>query len=113
MDMKPTISSPSVITLKEGRHSLNGLLQEMSNGILVTGFNGGNTNSTTGDFSFGIEGFLVENGIVRTPIGEMNITGNILELWNNLVEVGNDPFSRVSSRQIPSLLFENVSVSGL
>ena len=113
MNVPPTIASPSVITLKQGSNDMNGLLELMHNGILVTGFNGGNTNGTTGDFSFGIEGFLVEKGIATTPIAEMNITGNILELWNNLVEVGCDPFSRVSNRQIPSLLFENVSVSGL
>ena len=85
----------------------------MNNGIWVTGFNGGNTNSTTGDFSFGVEGFLIENGSLSKPLSEMNITGNILDLWSNLVEVGNDPLSNNSSRQIPSLLFENVSFSGL
>ena len=113
LNTQPTIASPSIVKLKHGSKNHSQLLNTMHHGIWVTGFNGGNTNSTTGDFSFGIEGFFIENGIATTPIGEMNITGNILELWNNLVEVGNDPLSLNSSRQIPSLLFENVSFSGL
>lgn len=113
LNIQPTVASPSIIKLEHGIKNHSQLLNTMHQGIWVTGFNGGNTNSTTGDFSFGIEGFLVENGIATTPIGEMNITGNILDLWNNLVEVGNDPLSLNSSRQIPSLLFEGVSFSGL
>ena len=113
LNMKPTVASPSVLTLDHGAHDWNQLMRIMNNGIWVTGFNGGNTNSTTGDFSFGVEGFLIENGSLSKPLSEMNITGNILDLWSNLVEVGNDPLSNNSSRQIPSLLFENVSFSGL
>lgn len=113
LPIQATIASPSIITFNQGTNDCQALLKLMNNGLFITGFNGGNTNATTGDFSFGIEGFLVENGLITKPISEMNVTGNILELWNNLVEIGNDPFSPCSSRQVPSLLFENVSVSGL
>lgn len=113
LDVLPTIASPSIIKLEHGSKDHSQLLKTMHHGIWVTGFNGGNTNSTTGDFSFGIEGFWIETGIATTPISEMNITGNVLDLWNNLVEVGNDPLFLNSSRQVPSLLFENVSFSGL
>lgn len=112
LNMPPTIASPSVLTLNLGSKNHSELIREMQTGVWVTGFNGGNTNGTTGDFSFGIEGFRIENGKVAQPVSEMNITGNILELWNNLVEIGNDPFSPQSSRQIPALLFQNVSFSG-
>ena len=76
-----------------------------------TGFNGGNSNSTTGDFSFGIEGFLIEKGVVVKPLNEMNITGNLLTIFNNIIETGNDP--RTSSNfRIPSMLFDAVNFSG-
>ena len=42
----------------------------------------------------------------------MNITGNMLELWKNLAEVGNDPRLN-NAYQIPSLLFKDVDFSGL
>lgn len=109
---KPTIASPSVLTLELGSKNLDELIKSITKGVWVTGFNGGNTNNTTGDFSFGIEGFLVENGKIIQPVSEMNITGNMLELWNKLAEIGNDPFSAQSPRQIPSLLFEDISFSG-
>jgi len=112
LDTIPTIASPSVLTLGMGDKNLDSLIRFMQNGIWVTGFNGGNTNSTTGDFSFGIEGFWIENGKVIQPISEMNITGNMLDLWSNLIEIGNDPLSNQSPRQIPSLLFQNISFSG-
>lgn len=112
MGVEPTIASPSIINLEHGKRNFNQILKSVRKGIWVTGFNGGNTNSTTGDFSFGVEGFLVENGQVVRPISEMNITGNILLLWNMLKEVGNDPRTN-SSWRIPSLLFEDVDFSGL
>lgn len=112
LNVKQTISSPSILTMPLGTKDVNGLVASLDKGILVTGFNGGNSNSTTGDFSFGIEGFLVENGKLTQPISEMNITGNLITLCQNLAEVGNDP--RLSSSwRIPSLIFNEVDFSGL
>lgn len=112
MNMPATIASPSIINTDLGAKTFDGILKTIHKGIWVTGFNGGNSNSTTGDFSFGIEGFLIENGVATTPISEMNITGNLLVLWSNLEEVGNDP--RMNSPwRIPSLLFNDINFSGL
>ena len=110
--MAPTISGPSILTINQGNKDVNGLVASVDKGILVTGFNGGNSNSTTGDFSYGVEGFLIENGKLTQPVSEMNITGNLLTLWNNLVETGND-IRETSSWRIPSLTFEGVDFSGL
>ncbi|MBK5719392.1 TldD/PmbA family protein [Dysgonomonas sp. Marseille-P4677] len=112
MDVMPTIASPSIIQTAQGNKNHDELLHSIQKGIWVTGFNGGNSNSTTGDFSFGVEGFLIENGIATTPISEMNITGNILTLWENLIDVGNDPRNS-SPWRLPSLLFSEVNFSGL
>ena len=111
MDMAPTVQSPSVLTCTPGNKNFDQLLASLEKGIWVTGFNGGNSNSTTGDFSFGIEGFLVENGKTVKPLNEMNITGNLLAVWKNVIEIGNDP-RLISSWRIPSLLFDKVNFSG-
>lgn len=112
MGVAPTISSPSLLVLQTGNKKLEELVAGVDKGILVTGFNGGNSNSTTGDFSYGIEGFLIENGKLTQPVSEMNVTGNMVTLWASLVETGNDP--RLSSSwRIPSLVFEGVNFSGL
>jgi PmbA protein len=112
METPRTIDSPSILTMPLGDKDLDGLIASIDRGILVTGFNGGNCNSTTGDFSYGIEGFLIEKGQSVQPVSEMNITGNMLTLWNNLIEAGNDPLTS-SSWHIPSLLFDAVDFSGM
>ncbi|MDR0311678.1 MAG: TldD/PmbA family protein [Acidobacteriota bacterium] len=112
LDMEPTVQSPSILTCEHGGKNFDQLLASMDRGIWVTGFNGGNSNSTTGDFSLGIEGFLVEKGKAVKPVSEMNITGNLLTLWKSVIEIGNDP--RLNSPQrIPSILFDRVSFSGI
>lgn len=112
MGIEPTIASPSILCTENGNRDFDEILNSMQKGIWITGFNGGNSNSTTGDFSFGIEGFLIENGSISTPISEMNITGNMLDLWSNLIEIGNDPRQN-SPWRIPTLLFGNVNFSGI
>jgi PmbA protein len=111
LNMEPTIQSPSILTLKLGDRNFEQILASIDKGIWVTGFNGGNSNSTTGDFSFGIEGFLIENGKAVKPINEMNITGNLLTLWQEVLEIGNDPRIN-SSWRIPCVLFDKVNFSG-
>ena len=69
------------------------LLADMKDGILITGFLGGNSNGTTGDFSFGVQGYRVRGGQIAEPVGEMNISGNQADLWKRLVAVGNDPYA--------------------
>ncbi|MDR2383214.1 MAG: TldD/PmbA family protein [Prevotellaceae bacterium] len=112
LNMEPTISSSSTVNFDLGTRSHEQILASIDKGIWVTGFNGGNTNSGTGDFSFGIEGFLIERGKPVKPVNEMNITGNLLTLWNNVLEIGNDPRLN-SSQRVPSLLFKDVDFSGI
>lgn len=112
MNTEPSIQGPSVLTLQHGDKNMEQLMATMQKGIWVTGFNGGNSNSSSGDFSFGIEGFLIENGKATKPINEMNITGNILTLWSRIVAIGNDPRLN-SSWRIPSVLFEEVNFNGM
>ena len=82
----------------------------VGDGILVTGFNGGNSNSATGDFSFGVEGFLFRDGKIVHPVREMLITGNLLTLWGNLLAAGDD-VRLCRSKIIPSLAFKDVDFS--
>lgn len=84
------------------------ILDLCGSGILVTDFNGGNCNSATGDFSYGVSGFLFENGKITSPIDSMLITGNMTDLWNNLLAAGSDPIPGMS-RQVPTLAFKDVT----
>lgn len=112
LGVEPTTASTSNLVFKVGNKSLEALIQSLDKGILVTGFNGGNCNGTTGDFSYGIEGFLIEKGVKVQSISEMNITGNMLSLWTNLLELGND-VNENSSLLAPSILFDHMAFSGV
>jgi PmbA protein len=112
LKMEPTVSSYSIVNFEPGIRSHEQMLDSIDRGIWVTGFNGGNCNGGTGDFSFGVEGFLIEKGKPVKPVNEMNITGNILTLWNNILEAGNDPRLK-SSKRVPALLFRDVDFSGI
>ncbi len=112
LGVNSSTGSTSNLILTPGDRSLEELVASLDRGILVTGFNGGNSNGSTGDFSFGIDGFLIEDGVIVQPVSEMNITGNMMELWMNFAGAGND-FREDSAWRIPSLLFNEVDFSGI
>ena len=112
LGMQPNGGSSSNIVMGYGTRNQEQLIAAQDKAILVTSFNGGNANSTTGDFSFGISGQLIEKGKIVKPVNEMNISGNFKNLWNDLIETGNDPYP-YSSMQSPTLVFRGVDFSGL
>ena len=112
LEMEPNSGSTTNLVFEPGEQDLEALLADISRGIFVTGFNGGNSNPVTGDFSYGIEGFLVEKGQLIQPVAEMNITGNYKELWHQLIAVGSDVDTNRSWR-LPSLVFDKVDFSGM
>ena len=111
LGMKLTSNGASNLVFAKGDKSLDQMIKSIDKGIFVTSFNGGNSNGTTGDFSFGIGGMLIENGKLTLPVFEMNITGNAIDFWNKLVDVGTDAFES-SSWQTPSMLFEGINFAG-
>ena len=111
LKMAPTTAGPSNVVWTLGDKDQAALLAAMKDGILVTGFLGGNSNGLTGDFSLGVQGFRVRGGKIAEPVGEMNISGNHLEFWKKLAAVGNDPYP-YSSMKTPTLIFEGVQFAG-
>lgn len=112
LGMKPTSGSSSNVVFETGTRKPEEMVASMKKGVLITGFIGGNCNGSTGDFSYGIEGFYIENGSILHPINEMNIAGNMTQFWFNLKEMGND-IREDDSIRIPSLRFEGVQLSGI
>jgi len=120
---EPTAGEISNLIIPPGKRSVKEIMKDLGRGIFITGFIGGNSNSTTGDASVGISGKLFENGKPVQAVAEMNIAGNHLKFWNNLIEVANDPwiYSSLRTRSLgfqsylrtPSLVFKDVVVSGL
>jgi PmbA protein len=110
-DMTPTTGSPSNRVVMPGDKNLEELLSEVGDGVYVTSWLGGNADGTTGDFSLGLRGHMIENGEIGRPVGEMNVTGNLRDLFARLELIGNDPY-QYSSTLVPSLVFSDVDFSG-
>ena len=107
--MAPTIEDatrPKVVPFG-GCKTREDLLRKVGSGILITGFNGGNSNPSTGNFSYGIEGFAFENGRLTHPVREMLVTGNFIDLWNHLIATADDA-RLCMSKIIPTLAFSNI-----
>jgi PmbA protein len=109
--MTPTTGTPSNRRVDIGDKSLAALLADVGNGVYVTSWLGGNADNTTGDFSLGLRGHLIENGQIGRPVGEMNVTGNLRELFSRLEMVGNDVYPYATTLS-PSLVFADVDFSG-
>jgi PmbA protein len=111
LGLAPTTGSSSNRVVGLGDRPLADLIAQAGTGVYVTTWLGGNSDGTTGDFSLGLRGHLIENGKIGAPVGEMNVTGNLAALFKDLIAVGNDPYP-YSSLRAPTLVFENVQFSG-
>jgi PmbA protein len=112
LGMKPTSGSNSNVVFNTGTRGMKEMIGSMDKGVLITGFIGGNCNGSTGDFSYGIEGYFIRDGKIIHPVNEMNITGNMNQFLFNLAEMGNDT-REDSTVKTPSMLFKNIDLSGI
>lgn len=112
LEREPTTGSFGNIILPPGERTPEAIIKDLPRCLLITNFIGGNSNSTTGDFSIGIFGKLYEKGEFKQNVAEMNIADNHLVFWNKLVEVANDPWI-YSNVLVPSLVFDNIVISGI
>ena len=87
------------------------LLKQMGTGLLVTELMGQGVNAVTGDYSRGASGFWVERGEIAFPVEEITIAGNLKEIFQGILAIGNDVIVR-GSRQCGSVLINRMTVAG-
>lgn len=90
---------------------LKTLAKQMNRGLIVTELMGQGVNPVTGDYSRGAAGFWVENGEVAYPVAEITIAGNLLDLYQRIVAIGDD-IDRRGSKWTGSLLIESMQIAG-
>ncbi|WP_298813936.1 TldD/PmbA family protein [uncultured Roseibium sp.] len=105
-----TSPGPTNITLMPGEKSLEELMADAGEGLLVTDLIGHGVNGVTGDYSRGAAGFWFENGKVVEPVSEITIAGNLNDMFKRLVP-GNDLDNRYSSAA-PSVMIEGMALAG-
>ena len=101
------------IVSKDTRRSddFAGMLRKLGTGLLVTELMGQGVNYVTGDYSRGASGYWVENGIIQYPVEEITIAGNMREMFQQIVAVGNDTLVR-GNKTTGSILIEKMVIAG-
>ncbi len=107
----PTGGSVSNVVIEPGQGSWQSMAKDFPKAVRVTSFLGGNSNSTSGEFSFGIRGQFLEHGVVVSNIAEMNVSGNLFRFMESFEGAANDPWG-FSAYRVPTLLFSDVQFSG-
>jgi len=95
---------------KRGDHFAQ-MLKKMGTGLLVTELMGQGVNYVTGDYSRGASGFWVENGVIQYPVEEITIAGNMREMFEHIVAIGNDTLTR-GTKTTGSILIESMTIAG-
>ncbi len=102
----------SNLFIEKGAASFDKLMADIGTGLLITELLGVHTaDPISGDFSMGAAGHWVEKGKRSFPIKEVAFSGNLIQLFQKVKEVGSDLrlFGPVGS---PSLLLEEMTISG-
>jgi PmbA protein len=87
------------------------LCRVMDRGLYITDAMGIHTaNPISGEFSIGVSGLWIDGGVVKHPVKEAVISGNILDLFRRVSSVGSDLrfYGNVGS---PSLLIGPTDIS--
>jgi PmbA protein len=107
----PKISSTNLY-LKNGSISKEDLIKAEKEVFEVLELLGGHTaNPISGDFSFGVSGIYYKKGEAVDFFCEMALSGNIFELFKNVLELGSD-LTFYGSTGSPSLLTEKMDLGG-
>ena len=77
--------------IENGDADPDDIVADTSHGVYVAQLGGGQVNTATGDFVFGMtEAYLIENGKITAPIREGNLIGNGPEVLTRIDALGND-----------------------
>ncbi len=77
--------------LANGAEDPDEIVAQTPRGVYVAQLGGGQVNTATGDFVFGMtEAYLIEDGRVTEPLREANLIGNGPEVLRRIDAVGND-----------------------
>lgn len=79
--------------------------------ISMQGMHSG-ANTVSGDFSLSAEGFLWENGVRKHSLKQFTLSGNFLQLLNNIEAIADDFKFNMSSYGASSILVSQLAISG-
>ncbi|MFN4328038.1 MAG: metalloprotease PmbA [Limnobacter sp.] len=90
---------------------LQGLIEQMGTGLVVTEMMGQGVNGVTGDYSRGVFGYWVENGVIVHPVEEITIAGNVKDMFKGIVAMADDA-QWWGSKHMGSVLIDSMTLAG-
>lgn len=102
--------SPSNLYMQAGNLSVEALIGDIERGVWVTELIGQGVNLTTGDYSRGASGFLIENGELTRPISEFTVAGNLKAMFAALTPANDLEFRY--GINVPTLRIDGMTVAG-
>lgn len=106
--------SPSNFYLKPGTKSLDELMADLGDGLVITEVSGlhAGANAISGDFSLIAQGYTVKDGKKDQPVEQITVAGNFYQLLKNIRAVGSDLVFPGSSTGSPSVDVGEIAVAG-
>ncbi|MCK4357225.1 MAG: TldD/PmbA family protein [Candidatus Cloacimonetes bacterium] len=106
--------SPSNLFIPNGTTPADDLYNVFPNSIEIVQLSGMHSGCSpiSGDFSMGAQGFYWENGQRKYPIHNFTVSGNFLQLLQNIFAIGDNLKFNFSSIGAPSILVEKLNISG-
>jgi len=110
---EPSISPSNFIILVKEEKDYEKMIEEVKKGVVANSVIGAHTaNPITGEFSVALgECFYIENGVIKYPVKQAMIGGNILDLLTKITAIGRDR-RQLGSIETGTLYFKEVTVSG-
>ena len=107
-------AGPFFLVAKPGRKTQEQLFEEIKDGVYITSISGlhSGLNPQSGNFSLVASGFVVEDGKKGRGLDMVTISGNLKNLFMNIVELGNDVKIFPNAVSCPSVYIKKLSVTG-
>lgn len=97
--------------LEAGDRPPEAIIGSLERGLYVTAMLGHGANTVTGEYSRGANGLLIEHGELTSPVQEVTVGGDLLDMLGRIRELGSDLEFR-GSVTAPTICFEELAVSG-
>ena len=101
------------LTMKPGKKSKEELFEEVGDGLYITDVQGmhAGLNPRSGNFSLQSTGYRIQNGKRGKGLDIITISGNLVDLFNSIITVGNDS-EEFFGCKCPSVVVKKLNISG-
>ena len=107
-------TAPHFLYMKPGKKTQEELFQEVGDGVYITDVQGlhAGMNPQSGNFSLQSTGYLIKDGKRDRGLDVITVSGNLVNIFMDIKEVGNDEKTFPSGASCPSVLIKKIAVGG-